>query len=319
MRPGVAKYARTLRYISRNILRGSGIFPLYASFKITSRCGRNCSHCYVPREEPVPDLDTDAAKAVIRNLASSSIFVLVLEGGEPFLRDDIGELLAFADAFPVFVSVVTAFPDIPMERYSHLSRHIDFLQISIDEFHDNTHLLDRLGGIAAAWRTRICVQTVVSAETVRAMEAKARAAHMQGCKILFIPLSPLYPDMAEMRPEGGAFARMVRGLKKKYPKTVMSSSRFLDSFDTRGGCSSSTVIIDSDGGLFYPCHILKVKPYNLLDGGLDDFLLSGEAEGLRERMDDCSRSCGWYQYHAVSFRSVKHLAGDMLSSLERIQ
>ena len=319
MIPGFTKYARTLYYVSRNVLRGSGIYPFYASFKITSRCGSSCSHCYVPREEPVSDLDTEAAKTVIRNLASSSTFVLTLEGGEPFLRDDVGELLAFAYSFPVFVSVVTSYPDISMERHFRLSRYIDFLQISIDEYHGNMHLLDRLGGIAGAWRTRVCVQTVVSAKTVHAMEAKARAAYTQGCKILFIPLSLLYPDMAELRPERGAFVQAVRMLKKKYPKTVMSSSRFLDSFDKRGGCSSSTIIIDSDGGLFYPCHILKTKPFSLLDGRLHDFVLSEEAERLRARMRGCSKTCGWYQYSAVSFASARHVPGDILSSLERIR
>ncbi len=319
MIPGFTKYARTLYRISRNVIRGSGVYPFYASFKVTSGCNRNCAHCYVPRERPAADLDTEAAKSVIRNLASSSTFVLTLEGGEPFLREDIGELLAFAGSFPVFVSVVTSFPDIAMERHAHLSRYIDFLQISIDEFHANMHLLDRLGEIAAAWRTRICVQTVVSAETVQSMEEKVRAAFEGRCKILFIPLSPLYADMTALRPERVTFARKVRALKKDYPNTVMSSSRFLESFDSRGGCSSSTIIIDSDGGLFYPCHILKMKPFNLLDGPLPDFVESGDAERLRARMRDCSKSCGWYQYFAVSFTSVRHVPGDICSSLERIR
>jgi len=77
-------------------------------------------------------------------------------------------------------------------------------------------------------------------------------------------------------------------------------------------------VIDSDGGLFYPCHVLKTKAFSLLDGRLEDFLVSDEAGLLRMRMDECSRGCAWYQYFALSLTSVRDLPNDIMSSLERI-
>jgi MoaA/NifB/PqqE/SkfB family radical SAM enzyme len=319
MRPDFRKYLKTFRYVSRNVIGGSGVFPFYASFKITSRCESSCAHCYVPREKPVPDLGTEDAKAVIRNLASSSTLVLTLEGGEPFLRDDIGELLAFARTFPVYVSVVTSYPRIARERCSHLSPLIDFLQVSIDENHGNMTLFDGLDGIKSAWSTRICIQTVVSAGTLGGMDEKARISHDSGCKILFIPLSPIYPELDDDRPDGAVFVDKVRMLKRRYPGTVVRSSNFLDSYGKGWGCTSSSVIVDSDGRLFYPCHVLGEKPFSLLAGGIEDFLLSDEAKALRAMMKECTRSCGWYQYFAVSLKSGRDLPGDIRSALERVR
>ncbi len=319
MNPGLHKYLRTFHYIFRNILDGSGIFPFYASFKVTSKCASSCPHCYVSRENPTPDLDTESAKKVIENIVSSSTIVLTFEGGEPFLRGDFGELLEYADGFPVFVSVVTSYPDISIEGYSHLSRFVDFLQISIDENHGNVHLLEQLHRIMSEWNTRICIQTIVTNETMDLMKEKVHRANEHECKILFIPVSPLYPDLLDMCPDRNEFVERVQELKRRYPDTVICSSYFLEAYRNGKGCSSSSIIIDSDGSVFYPCHVLKKKPFNLLDGKLKDFLLSEEANEIRASMKNCSISCGWYQYFALSLKSVKDLPRDISSALERIR
>ena len=314
----IAKCLKTVSYVSRNMLSGSGIFPFYASYKVTSKCALKCSHCYVPREAPSADVDTVSAKEIIRNLASSSSIVLAFEGGEPFLREDIEDLLEHAKRFPVFVSVVTAYPEAASARYAGLSRFVDFLQVSIDEGHGNLHLLDRIDEIRSTWRGKVCIQSVVTARTIDRMEYKARAASEGGCKILFLPLAALYPEMKDLRPERSEFASGVRALKKKFPKTVVCSSYFLGSHARGKGCTTSSVVIDSDGSLYYPCHILKTKAFNLLDGRLDDFLLSPRARELRARMDGCSLACGWYQYFALCLKSIADLPRDVISGLERI-
>ncbi|MFH1220363.1 MAG: radical SAM protein [Candidatus Eisenbacteria bacterium] len=318
MKPGFTKYLKTFHYVSRNLIRREGVFPFYASFKVTSRCPLKCPHCYLAREAQKPDLDTAAAKRIIESLGSMSILVLTFEGGEPFLRDDLEELLHFSRRFPLFVSVVTSYPDISMKRYAHLSGIIDFLQISIDEGHGNLFLFDRLDEIRSLWHTRLCIQTVVTADTLSRMDEKVTQARENGCRILFLPLSLIYPEFAGFSPERSVFVRKVRMLKRTYPETVIAAPHFLRSYGRGAGCTSSSIVIDSDGSLFYPCHVLGTRPFNLLDGNLKEFLLSREASELRERMNGCSVACGWYQYFALSLRSVKDLPSDVLSALERI-
>ncbi len=66
----------------------------------TKACNLRCIHCYYTANmRPDPDeLTTDEAKALIDDLAAFGVPVLLFSGGEPFLRDDLYELGAYAVA-----------------------------------------------------------------------------------------------------------------------------------------------------------------------------------------------------------------------------
>ena len=61
----------------------------------------------------------------------------------------------------------------------------------------------------------------------------------------------------------------------------------------------SAIIIDSDGGLFYPCRTVGNRLFDLTKGDLLEFLRSKDAKKAREEMSQCPRACGWYQYFAT--------------------
>ena len=88
-------------------------------------------------------------------------------------------------------------------------------------------------------------------------------------------------------------------LKKIYKNTITTPSGFLDNINKPHGCSTSSVIIDSDGGLFYPCRTVGQRRFNFTEGSFMEFLRSDEAEKARQEMKNCTRSCGWYQYFAT--------------------
>jgi len=66
----------------------------------TKACNLRCIHCYyTANRQPDPDeLTTGEAKAMIDDLAAFGVPVLLFSGGEPFLRDDLYELGAYAVA-----------------------------------------------------------------------------------------------------------------------------------------------------------------------------------------------------------------------------
>ena len=101
-----------------------------------------------------------------------------------------------------------------------------------------------------------------------------------------------YPDSNEFRKE------IIR-LKKKYPNTITTPKGFLDNINKPHGCSTSSVIIDSDGWLFYPCRTVGKRLYNFTEGSFIEFLKSDAAKTAREDMKNCKRACGWYQYFAT--------------------
>jgi hypothetical protein len=101
-------------------------------------------------------------------------------------------------------------------------------------------------------------------------------------------------------------------LKKKYPNTITTPIGFLDNINKPHGCSTSSIIIDSDGGLFYPCRTIGKRLTDLTKQNLLEFLKSDEAKKAREWMKECPRACGWYQYFATDvFASPKTIISSL--------
>jgi MoaA/NifB/PqqE/SkfB family radical SAM enzyme len=293
-----SKLARTARYLYLNSRSGRGIYPFYASLKVTDRCGFHCSFCNVWLD-PAKDLDTSGVVKVLRNLGRSSVVLTSIEGGEPLLRKDIEAILEEAHRQPFYLLFTTSQRNLleyPLERYS---RWIDFLHVSIDEGHDNLNLFSALPDLTRLpWI--VCVQTVVREGELEALTEKVEICAASGVKILVMPAVEL--DGAEHRfPDAGRFRSEVASLTRRFPRTLTTPRRYLEALNGESGCSAASIIIDSDGGLFYPCRTLGDKPVNLTEVDLRDYLTSAGAQEKRSAMASCSRRCGWYQYFAIDF------------------
>ncbi|MES0341705.1 MAG: radical SAM protein [Candidatus Humimicrobiaceae bacterium] len=70
-------------------------FPNHPVWEVTNRCNLNCIHCHTEGGHKLDDeLDTSSAKRLIDELAEIKEFrMLVYTGGEPFMREDLFELL----------------------------------------------------------------------------------------------------------------------------------------------------------------------------------------------------------------------------------
>ena len=291
-----SKYMQSLKYAAQNKLAGENIYPFYASFKITHKCSLRCEFCNVWMED-TPDLSKEEVFKVIDNIANSSIVVVSLEGGDPLIRKDLGEILEYAHQQPFYLFFTTnghLLDKRPMEEYG---KHIDYLHISIDEGHGNLEFFERLEEFQS-YGPEICIQIVVTKDTMNAMEEKVKRVYGVGARTVIMPACHLdgtddyYPDPALFRQE------LIR-LKKKYPNTITTPKGFLDNINKPHGCSTSSIIIDSDGGLFYPCRTIGKRLFNFTEGSFLEFLQSPEAQQARQEMKECTRCCGWYQYFAT--------------------
>lgn len=67
-------------------------------WNMTKRCNLECKHCYSSStmERDPDELTTEQGKALIEDLADFDVPVLLFSGGEPYLRDDLFELVAHA-------------------------------------------------------------------------------------------------------------------------------------------------------------------------------------------------------------------------------
>ena len=64
---------------------------------ITYRCNNDCLHCYNGRLRSYPELDTASWKQIIDKLWDLNIPHLIFTGGEPTLRNDLPELIEYAE------------------------------------------------------------------------------------------------------------------------------------------------------------------------------------------------------------------------------
>jgi len=247
--------------------------------------------------EDTPDLKKEDTFKVIDNIANSSIVVLSLEGGDPLVRKDLGDILEYAHQKPFTLFFTTnghLLEKRPMKEYG---KHIDYLHISIDEGHDNLEFFDNLE-LYRSYGPEICIQIVVTKDTMPELEKKVKRVHEVGARTVVMPACHLdgtddfYPDPTDFKNE-------INRLKKVYKNTITTPSGFLDNINKPHGCSTSSVIIDSDGGLFYPCRTVGKRRFNFIEGSFMEFLKSDTAKEARQKMKECTRRCGWYQYFAT--------------------
>jgi MoaA/NifB/PqqE/SkfB family radical SAM enzyme len=309
-------YAPTLKGLLYNALNREAVFPLYASFKVTSHCHFGCNFCNV-RNNQVSDLPAEDIKAVLRNLSRSSVLMVSFEGGEPLLRADIGELLAYARRCRFYLLFTTSEKNLAKYPLAEYARYIDFLHVSIDEGHDNLELFDQLPWLCVL-PLQVSVQTVVTAGTIDRLDEKVQRCHENGANIVVLPAARMdgadnqFPDMA-------ALERKVRELRIRFPNTIHTPMGYFDAYRRRK-CSSSTVIIAPDGRLYYPCHILDRKGPDLRTTSLMQWLTTREAAIERKLMRACQRNCGWYQYYSInSYTSLRSVREALKPALVRKQ
>jgi MoaA/NifB/PqqE/SkfB family radical SAM enzyme len=176
-------------------------------------------------------------------------------------------------------------------------KYIDFLHISIDEGHNNLDFFNRLEEFCS-YGPEICIQIVVTKDTLTALESKIIPIYKAGARTVVMPAAHLdgtdnyYPDPLQFRQE-------ILRLKKKYKNTITTPKGFLDNISKPHGCSPSSIIIDSDGGLFYPCRTVGNRLFSFTNGSFMKFLQTPLAQKARNDMKKCNRCCGWYQYFAT--------------------
>jgi len=295
----ISRYVQFLKYRAINIINGEAIFPFYASFKITRRCTRRCPFCDCWKSK-IPDLSTKEIYKIMDNLASSSIMLLSFEGGDPLVRPDILEILKYAEKKPYYFFFTTAgdlFGKHP--KLKEIAKYPDYIHVSIDEGHGNLEYLDRLKEFQS-YGPEITVQIVVTKNDLQNLEYKVKKIHDAGARTVIMPAVDLDLNASvKFFPGTENFKKEILRLKEKYPGTITTPDGYLERFEKMHGCASDSIIVDADGSLFYPCRVKGKKPFNLLDGKLNDFLLSPEAEEYRQEMRNCTRQCGWYQYYST--------------------
>ncbi|HVP27085.1 MAG TPA: radical SAM protein [Candidatus Bathyarchaeia archaeon] len=124
--------------------------PYHVQWMLTRKCNFRCKGCNVWQEQDARELPTEKVKQGLDILHKLGVMEVVLSGGNPLLRDDIGEIIEYASRF--FITTVYDNGSMAAKKIDAL-RHADFVAISIDSL--NPEKNDYARGVKNAWKNSV--------------------------------------------------------------------------------------------------------------------------------------------------------------------
>ncbi|MFZ6031398.1 MAG: PqqD family peptide modification chaperone [Chloroflexota bacterium] len=138
--------------------------PYRMDLALTYRCNNNCAHCYNVREsiaqgtaaatpaQNIPELSTNSWKKVIERTWALGIPHIVFTGGEPTLRNDLPDLIAYAQAQGQVTGLNTNARRLADPGFVRalVDAGLDHVQITVESHDAAVH--DRLVCAQGAWK-----------------------------------------------------------------------------------------------------------------------------------------------------------------------
>jgi len=131
--------------LARRSLKHDGVH--HAQWFITRKCNYRCRGCNVWMDSSPVELSTEDVKRGLDILRDIGVLEIVFSGGNPLLRDDIGEILDYASKY--FITTVYDNGSLALSKIDEL-RNVDFVAISLDTLDESKN--DYLKGVSGAWR-----------------------------------------------------------------------------------------------------------------------------------------------------------------------
>jgi radical SAM protein with 4Fe4S-binding SPASM domain len=129
--------------------------PYRMDFAVTYRCNNDCPHCYNARPRDFGEMSTSQWIQVIDHVWEIGIPHVVFTGGEPTLRNDLPELIAYAESKGQITGLNTNARRLGDERFLSqlIESGLDHVQVTV-ESHDAT-IHDEMVNAKGAWRQTI--------------------------------------------------------------------------------------------------------------------------------------------------------------------
>lgn len=151
---------KILSIVKRSLTPGK---PYHAQWLLTNRCNYRCKGCNVWREKrDLQEMPTDDVKKGLDALRDLGVVEIVLSGGNPLLRDDIGEIIEHASK--LFVTTIYDNGSIAPKKIDQL-RNADFVSISLDTLDEKK--FDYIRGVKGAWANAMNAIETLSNEGIR--------------------------------------------------------------------------------------------------------------------------------------------------------
>ena len=129
--------------------------PMRMDLALTFTCQNNCVHCYAGGPHKTDELTTEQWKKVIDRLHEIGVFIVTFTGGEPTLREDLPDLLQYAQNKGIVTGLVTNGRRLKDKNYVKTLEKtgLDFVQVTLESYRSEVH--DQMTGAKGSWKETI--------------------------------------------------------------------------------------------------------------------------------------------------------------------
>ena len=219
--------------------------PSLCLWQVTGRCQFACRICNFWKETQPEDLALDACATILRGLRKLAPLMLSLAGGEPFLREDLPELVRMAsrDHFCAIITngyLVTrdkakavwqaGLTDVVVSLdYATPARHDDQRGVE-GAFSRALAALEHFQSTRPSWRQKVRINTVVMEENRDELAGLLLLAEELGVSVSFTLYSDRLGQKVNRVPTSPISAQLLE-LRKRHPRQVASPAAYLAKFD----------------------------------------------------------------------------------------
>ena len=277
---------------------------MFGGHKLTYNCNLKCKMCPFWRR-PSENLSTRKEKEILRQIYDSGVSAIGLEGGEPLLRKDLPEILAYSRSLPLHTSIITN-GTLLKSRIDEIAPYINgILFVSLDGL-EKTH--DRIRGVdgcfkralkgitAAKGKASVTINTTIMADNVHEIEDLVKFAKDLGVRIV-LSVSHEYHGVEAPAAQTGEIKkvalRLIELKRKKYP--IMNSINYFKVIakEKRWQCKPWAMVnIDPEGNMVLPCYVHDdyTRTVPIFGGGIKNAVSGFDWEKIRN-CQKCSLHC----------------------------
>lgn len=243
----------------------SCISAYYATIEITQRCNANCAHCYNGLERCEKDPPLEAIKQRLLKLKSMGIQYIEVTGGEPFLRDDIEEIISFIKENELKYCIATN--GSVLSRYKQVILGAESVSISLDGDRDYHNMMrgcdiyDKvIEGLEFMQRNnvRTLISMTITDENEKYIDHIVGVAEKFGAELILAAVVPtgkadtMRYNSHKVPESAGNSSMKVYGDSLKRPKVEVNKDTYFFGCDM--GRKGFTVSID---GSILPCLFMR--------------------------------------------------------------
>jgi len=168
--------------------------PLLAGFAITDKCPYHCSYCLFSNRGK-KDLTLEEIKSSIDKLHALGLMIIQFTGGEPFLRDDLSKIIAYAKSKGLVVLLSSS--GFNIEKHVAILKNINSIQISLDGDEQTHDALRGKGSYQTALKSAAALnnsggtfffRTVLNKKNIACIKHLLKVARKYKTEVAFQPL-----------------------------------------------------------------------------------------------------------------------------------